>query len=160
MPTSLPRCSAYTTTSLNHPFDEFTEFKLNQVLKCTSVDTQSCIDQLIAPLITSNRSTRIRSRPKSNKTCIDNNLGHPLAVIDETKEFEPSINEIDGANKEKLYKLWVKGKEVNEKQGEINKITSIYQDLEKDDFRLSIKKTPSSIMDFFGNMYAQIKNLI
>ena len=146
--------------TLDAPFEELTEFKLNYRAKNTPKDVKASNDQVISQInhLTQNNEGLILER--SNNERLDAYKVKAQQVLDVAKALDESVKEIDGTNEVKQEKLFAKQSEVEEKQKLVEELVPIYEDLEKDSLHLEIENNPSSITTFFQNTISHIKTLI
>ena len=146
--------------TLDAPFEELVQYKLNFRAKYTAADVKEEVQQAVATinhLITSNE-TEITEQAQNARIAAYTEKAD--AYMEEASKFDAQINDVKGELEEKRTALFAIEKEVNAKIEALAELTPISEELEKDELHLEITNTPSSVAEFYNNLIQHIQTLV
>ncbi|OHT12277.1 putative alpha-actinin [Tritrichomonas foetus] len=146
--------------TLNEPYEELTQYKLNYKAKSSPSDIQGMLEQLSSRLrhLEQNNEGSIRKANNAERVSSYNEKAN--ALVDEIKSLEKSVSNVDGSNEEKQQKLYAKELEIKAKLDNVQELSGIYDDLERDELHLEIENTPSAIITFINSAISNAETII
>ena len=146
--------------TLDAPFEELTQFKLNYKAKYSPNDVNSMLELLNSELQHRESSAEAQAIFKSNEQRVNSYNEKATNIINEVKAIDAEIGSVDGSNEERIKKLNQLEEQLNSKNSEVNELIPLYEDLEKNELHLEIENTPSTVTAFISNTTSHAESVI
>lgn len=146
--------------TLDAPFEELTQFKLNYKAKYSPNDVNSMLELLNSELQHRESSAEAQAIFKSNEQRVNSYNEKATGIINAVKSIDAEIGSVEGSNEERIQKLNQKEEQLKVKDGEVAELTTLYEDLEKNELHLEIENTPSTVKAFIDNAISHAESVI
>lgn len=146
--------------SLDVPYDELTQFKLNYKAKFSPNDVRSMYEQLVSQLQHKEKSVEAQMTSKANEERINAYNEKASGIINAVKAIDAEIGSVEGSNEERISKLNKKEEQISAKNADVEELSNLYNDLEKNELHLEIENTPSTVQTFISNANSHAESVI
>ena len=146
--------------SLDSPFSELGEFKLNFRARFTPSDVLSDYNIAVSTLKHLIMSKEAEIAENQRNARIEDYNSKAIQIVNIAKSLETTVNSVEGELEQKRSRLSEIKIDIQKESPKVQELIPIYEELERDELHLEIEHTPVSINSLFTNTNTLVDTLV